>query len=318
MYRCKSYYNGNIVVEAITNETYEGELIMNTKANKVENNNEGDSIMSIVGIKGIVTEVVVDNGAQVTQKITSEDLYSNEIVISSIVIPDINNLAQHSADIMRNALPKNLKVEVNYGPLPNHANDVTAVKLTNTARINQVRCYLLREFKKLPKDIKDEIQDMCPMYDTDLERVVDYVMYLSENNICSYDEDLVYCLNGTTSDKEARKYYKLIHEYRYDNLDMFASKRDDNFDPNIHIGAILDDEYYKKVYKDCIVIAIKSAVVKDNIFEVLDTKRFNRIKLGLKELGTLMWGGEEGRKTVTLGTNRVEKCLLFKLDKKYL
>lgn len=241
-----------------------------------------------------------------------------EIEVENSNIQDINSINVQQRNLYTMCLPKNLSIQLFYGNYKNYGYSICAVKLTNTSRKNQSLCYLLSEFKKLPDYIRDEIDQIITIHIGDLQRILEYTLYLYENNECNYVDDLECILDGTTSEKESKKYYRLLYEFRYDNPDLFASKMKNDYEPKSgHIGAFLDDIHYTNLYGETI-LAIKCEEVAKTIFQISDKKKLNSIKLGLKELNCIIWSGEEGRKCITLGKNKLEKCLLFRINKKYL
>jgi hypothetical protein len=177
-------------------------------------------------------------------------------------------------------------------------------------------------------DIKEEIisnlKEMASLNKMDYKRIRECASFLRDNNLGTYVGSLVSYIENTVGNEKAREDYLKLTKFILTNRHRIASRVKNNYNPEEHIGTLLDDKANITKYGQP-VIALKSSAVALDIFgqkeiedkrteSVISTQLFNAIKLGLRDLGVLVWHGTDGRKKTTVGKNRLEQCLIFKVD----
>lgn len=139
-------------------------------------------------------------------------------------------------------------------------------------------------------------------------------------------EKLLYTdsLEGCNYNSEGREYYNKVMRMYHNNLNLFAYKSKDNFDPKDHIGCIMDDEDSIRKYGGYYIAFIStelSRILNDKYLEEntnedddsLAYKEYNRLKQKMINSGYIRWSKEDGRRKIILKSGGAQvQCVLIK------
>jgi hypothetical protein len=247
------------------------------------------------------------------------DSVRNEISLEKIAITDVNALKNKR---LNDFDFRHWNVEIIMGQYSddNYDAEAYAIKITSKHGKQNTFCFLCTDLfnaSKL-KDIERILDTRGVLECQDMIRFKEFINFAKANDFYTEVENLEDHLSESASPKEVERIRQALNQFMIDNPDRIASKEQDDYTPEDFDCVKLDTVNYKKKHNGEIVIAMPCDVFKDSIVGpkiASITKRLGRIKLGLERAGVLIAGTtDDKRRVITLATNYVEKCLLFRVD----
>lgn len=254
-----------------------------------------------------------------------------EIKVSEEVLKEEDVKKEAVTDYYRSA-SKYFNVKVYYGKHPLKSNNTYVAEIQSNLHKEDKKFIFVSDLDdaKIKKEIQNELEDIGHLVTGDMGRICNTIQSLKKEGICDNSVPLINLVQDTENNMRARGDYARILRFVTSSPHLFASRDKNDYDSKQHIGCFLDDSTNVKKYGET-VLAIESSCVSLDIFgkgqikdgaedngekeiSVKSTNEFNLIKIGLRDLGVLIWSSLDGRNKTTLGTNKVKQCLLFRVS----
>lgn len=246
-----------------------------------------------------------------------------EIKREVIEIPSIDTSTSsldYKEKVLLNSLPRGLQIKLYHGWSLKELNEIKIVELStmNVDKVTVHKYFKLSDIEKQTTVIKESINSIVPLGPGVIRRILEYVYYLRKNGMYEVVDDIDDRLAGSMPQKIIMKYYDMVYSFIIENPCKIASKVKKDFNSDIHFGACLDTPKYTHDSSSEKIVAITCDALRNYIWGIDDTKVLGFIKRGLRDLGCLSYTSDDCRLNVALSENNVKKCIIFKIDKKYL